>query len=186
MIKRMIWLTAAVLLCTACSKSDLEKVVTPPDVVGGGSSSIGLPTGGASSSDAASSLNDWENISSSAAAQSSRAASSETANAGASSSSLMTASSQAASSASSAAAVSSESASSEPATASPDGAQLFGDMCSRCHNLQDHLPFQIGYNLSLNELNEIINNTMPFNNSAQCTGECAATLAYFIEASRQP
>ena len=57
---------------------------------------------------------------------------------------------------------------------------MFMAMCYDCHNLGEQAPFQIGANLSLAEMAETIENTMPFRNSEACTGACAQDVAYYI------
>ena len=53
-------------------------------------------------------------------------------------------------------------------------------MCESCHNLEQQAPFQIGDNLSLAELTETIEHTMPFLNAEDCTGTCAQDVAYYV------
>ena len=189
-MRRLISLATIVLACGACSKDDVKDLVTPPDAVSNQSSSQGLPpTNGSSSSNESLDMSSMPTFSSTAS-QSSMAASSSFADMSSSeaanSSWEYTASSEAASS--SQASFSSEAASSqdssEPVSAMPDGAQLFSEQCASCHNLDTNLPFQIGTNLSFTELHNTISNTMPFNKSNHCTGECAMELAYYIENMR--
>lgn len=185
---RFISLAAIVLACVACSSDDVKDIITPPDAVSNHSSSQGLTNGWSSSSESL----DMSSVPtfSSTSSQSSMAASSSVADMlsseAASSSWEYTASSEAASS--SQASFSSETASSqessEPVSTMPDGAQLFSEQCASCHNLETNLPFQIGANLSFTELHNTISNTMPFNNSNHCSGECAMELAYYIEDMR--
>lgn len=176
-MERITCILLTLMLCSACSKDDLKEVVVLPDAVSNQSSSVSLPD---SMSSAASSSNLSLGMSSSALSMASSMAaySSESAQ-----SSAESAQSSAESTLSSMAAYSS---SSQAAGASEDPAQLFGQLCASCHNLQDNEPFQIGGNLSFSELSDTISNTMPFNNSHSCTAECATVLAYFIEESRRP
>ena len=187
---RFISLAAIVLACVACSSDDVKDIITPPDAVSNHSSSQGLPpTNGSSSSNESLHMSSMPTFSSTPS-QSSMAASSSVADMpsseAASSSWEYTSSSEAASS--SQASFSSEAASSqessEPVSTTPDGAQLFSEQCASCHNLETNLPFQIGANLSFTELHNTISNTMPFNNSNHCSGECAMELAYYIEDMR--
>lgn len=125
------------------------------------SSSTDISLGGSSSADS-STENNAPSSSSVAVASSSTAASSSEAQA----------SSQAASS-------SSASFSSEPASV-PHAADMFMAMCNDCHNLAEQAPFQIGANLSLAEMVDTIESTMPFRNADACTGTCAQDVAYYI------
>ena len=181
-MQKLISLIVITLACGACSSKELEKIVTPPDAISNLSSSQGITDPAVTSS----STNDAMEMSSSQAFSSAAASSLANTPTDSSSSNSVeyTTSSETVANSSINSGASSSEASSEPVSATPNGEQLFIQQCASCHDLESNLPFQIGANLSFTELHETISNTMPFNSSNHCTGECAMELAYYIENAR--
>ena len=188
-MQKLISVIAIALACGACSSKELEKIVTPPEALSTQSSSQGIINSEDSSSDESMAVSSNQAFSSMAASSSiglpaNSSASSSPNNTGSSSVAYTASSEAAASSSNDSAGTPSSAASSEPVAATPGGEQLFTEQCASCHDLESNLPFQIGANLSFTELHQTISNTMPFNSSNHCTGECAMELAYYIENAR--
>jgi hypothetical protein len=180
LIVQFFGLLVITLSISACDKDFFKKLFAPPE-----SSAAPNTSSSMLGSQGNSSVN-HEASSENSNAFSSSTLSSDFASSSADSTNTAASNSNASSSAASstvAGASSSTAISSVPANGLTEAENLFQSLCSECHNLQTQMPFVIGTNLSLAELIMIINDTMPFNNSEACVGDCAEQLAFFIEAT---